>query len=158
MKKEISEQEAWLRLSTRCAASEHCQQDMLDKLRQWGVPEDAQARIMERLVSERYVDDERFARAYVNDKVKFDKWGRRKVEQGLWQKRIDDDIRRRVLDEVDEQLYVDNLRALLKQKQKSVKAATDYERSRKLVHFALSRGYDFSIISQSMDVSDMEEE
>ena len=156
--KEISEQEAWLRLSTLCAGGEHCQHEMTEKMRRWGVSDEAQARIMARLVDERYIDDERYARAFANDKVRFDKWGRRKVEQALWMKHISDDIMQRVLDEIDGQLYVDNLRQLLKSKEKSVKAASDYERRQKLVRFALGRGYGFDVIRLAMDVGDIEEE
>lgn len=154
--KEISEQEAWLRLSTLCANSEHCQQEITEKMQRWGISNDAQVRIMERLKKERYVDDERFARAFVGDKVRFDKWGRRKIEQALWMKHISDDIQQRVLNEVDAQLYVDNLRTLLKTKRKSTKAQNDYELRQKLIRFAMGRGYDFDIIRQAMEEEEEE--
>jgi regulatory protein len=118
--------------------------------------DEAQARVMQRLVSEHYVDDERFARAFVNDKIRYNKWGRRKVEQALWMKRIDDDIRQRVLDEVDDSEYINVLRALLKQKRRATKAASDYEMNQKLVKYALSRGFTFDIIRQCID-GDIEE-
>ena len=122
--------------------------------------DEAQARVMQRLVSERYVDDERYARAFVRDKIRYNKWGRRKVEQALWMKRIDDDIRERVLGEVDDDEYISVLRPLLKQKRRSTKAQSDYELNQKLVKFALSRGFTFDIIRQCMDgdIDDMEDE
>ena len=113
---------------------------------------------MSRLVKERYVDDERYARAFVKDKVRYNKWGRRKVEQALWQKRIDDDIRERVLDEVDEEEYLNVLRPLLKQKRKSTKAENDYELKQKLVRFALGRGFTYDIIRQCIDVDEVPDE
>jgi regulatory protein len=61
-----------------------------------------------------------------------------------------------VLDGIDEKEYVDILRPLLKQKRKTTKAENDYELNRKLVRFALSRGFDFSIIRQCMDVEEEE--
>ena len=97
-----SENDAYLTLAALCAQAEHCQYEMLEKMRRWELPEEEQARVMQRLISERYVDDERYARAFVKDKVRYNKWGRRKVEQALWQKHIDEDIRQRVLDEVDD--------------------------------------------------------
>ena len=100
--KQKTEQEAYLTLAALCAQAEHCQWEMVEKMRKWEIPEEAQARIMERLVKERYVDDERFARAFAKDKVRYNKWGRRKVEQALWQKHIDEDIRKNVLNEIDE--------------------------------------------------------
>ena len=149
-----TENEAYLALATLCAQAEHCQYEMLEKMRRWELPEDAQARVMAKLVKERYVDDERYAQAFVKDKIRYNKWGRRKVEQGLWQKRIDDEIRTRVLDDVDDEEYLSVLRPLLKQKRKTIKAKNDYELNQKLVRFALGRGFTFDIIRQCLDVDD----
>ena len=149
-----SEKEAYLTLAALCAQAEHCQWEMLEKMRRWEVPEEAQARVMQRLVKERYVDDERYAQAFVKDKIRYNKWGRRKVEQALWQKHIDEDIRKRVLDEVDDDEYLKVLRPLLKQKRKSTKANSDYELNQKLMRFAMGRGFTFDIIRQCLDVDD----
>lgn len=155
--KEITEQEAYLRLTALCAQAEHCQHEMLEKMKKWELADEAQARVMERLIKERYVDDERYARAFVMDKIRYNKWGRRKVEQALWMKRIDKGIQERVLSEVDDEEYVSALRPLLKQKQRSAKAASDYELRQKLIRFALSRGFGFDIIRQCIDVEDEDE-
>lgn len=152
--KEVTEQGAYLQLAQLCARSEHCLHDLLEKMRRWQMSDEAQARVMQRLVSERYVDDERYARAFVRDKIRYNKWGRRKVEQALWQKRIDEDIRQQVLDEVDDEEYLSVLRPLLKQKRRSTKAESDYELNQKLVRFALGRGYTYDIIRQCLDVSE----
>ena len=149
-----SEKEAYLTLAALCAQAEHCQWEMLEKMRRWEVPEEAQARVMQRLVKERYVDDERYAQAFVKDKIRYNKWGRRKVDQALWQKHIDEDIRKRVLDEVDDDEYLSVLRPLLKQKRKSTKANSDYEVNQKLMRFALGRGFTFDIIRQCIDVEE----
>ena len=153
-----SEKEAYLTLAALCAQAEHCQWEMLEKMRRWEVPEDAQARVMQRLVKERYVDDERYAQAFVKDKIRYNKWGRRKVDQALWQKHIDEDIRKRVLDEVDDEEYLGVLRPLLKQKRKSTKANSDYELNQKLMRFAMGRGFTFDIIRQCIDVEEEPEE
>ena len=153
-----SEKEAYLTLAALCAQAEHCQWEMLEKMRRWEVPEEAQARVMQRLVKERYVDDERYARAFVKDKIRYNKWGRRKVDQALWQKHIDEDIRKRVLDEVDDDEYLSVLRPLLKQKRKSTKANSDYELNQKLMRFALGRGFTFDIIRQCIDVEEEPED
>ncbi len=154
MKKEMTEQEAYLQLAALCAQAEHCQQEMRDKMRRWGLDETVQNRIIDRLIKERYVDDERYARAFVKDKIRYNKWGRRKVQQALWMKRIDADIQQQVLDEIDEKEYLDVLRPLLKQKRKSIKAESDYELNQKLLRFALGRGFGFDIIRQCLDVGE----
>ncbi|WP_027451120.1 regulatory protein RecX [Xylanibacter brevis] len=157
IKKEMTGQQAYLKLTALCARSEHCQQEMIDKMRQWGVSPEEQAQVMERLVKERYVDDERFTRAFVNDKIRYNKWGRRKVEQALWMKRIDEHIAKAVLDEVDDEEYTAILTPMLKQKRRSTKANSDYELNMKLIKFALSRGFTMDIIKQCINVEDESE-
>lgn len=152
-----TENEAYLTLAALCAQAEHCQYEMLEKMRRWELPEEAQARVMAKLIKERFVDDERYTQAFVKDKIRYNKWGRRKVEQGLWQKRIDEDIRKRVLDDVDDDEYLSVLRPLLKQKRKTIKAKNDYELNQKLMRFALGRGFTFDIIRQCLDVEEPED-
>ncbi|SEM86308.1 regulatory protein [Prevotella sp. ne3005] len=153
----MNEQEAYLQLAALCAQAEHCEQEMRDKMKRWELDEMVQNRVIDRLTEERYIDNERYARAFVKDKIRYNKWGRRKVQQALWMKRIDTDIQQRVLDEIDEKEYLDVLRPLLKQKRKSIKAGNDYELNQKLVRFALSRGFTFDIIRQCLNVDEIDE-
>lgn len=153
----MTEQEAYLRLAALCAQAEHCEYEMQENMRRWEIADDAQARVMQRLITERYVDDERFARAFANDKVKYNKWGRRKVEQAMWLKHIAEDIRQRVLDSIDDEEYIAILRPLLQQKRRSVKAHNDYELRQKLIKFAIGRGFTMDIIKQCISIDDEEE-
>lgn len=153
----MTEQEAYLRLAALCAQAEHCEYEMQEKMRRWEIADNAQARVMQRLITERYVDDERFARAFANDKVKYNKWGRRKVEQAMWLKHIAEDIRQRVLDSIDDEEYIAILRPLLQQKRRSVKAHNDYELRQKLIKFAIGRGFTMDIIKQCISIDDEEE-
>ncbi len=155
--KQKSEQEAFLTLAALCAQAEHCQYEMMEKMRRWEMDEESQAHVMERLTKEHYVDDERFARAFVKDKLRYNKWGRRKIEQALWQKHIDESIRQQALDDIDDEEYLSVLQPLLKQKRKTTKATDDYELNRKLVRFALGRGFTFDIIRQCLDVEEEDE-
>lgn len=155
--KEINEQQAYQKLAALCARGEHCQHDMTEKMRLWGIDDETQARVMQRLTSERYVDDERFARAFVSDKVRYNRWGRRKVEQALWAKHIDEHTAKAVLDEVDDEEYTAALAPLLKQKRRSTRAASEYELTMKLIKFALSRGFTMDIIKRCIEVEDEDE-
>jgi len=150
-------QQAFQKLAAICARSEHCQQDMLEKMRQWGVSDEEQAEVMRRLVNERYIDDARFARAFVIDKVRYNKWGRRKVEQALWLKHIDKAIATEALDDISDEEYLSVLRPLLKQKRRSTKAQSEYELTMKLIRFALGRGFTMDIIKQCIEVDNEDE-
>ncbi len=66
--KKMTENEALLRLSAMCASAEHCSYEMTEKMRKWELPDDAAARVMERLVNDKYIDDERYSRFFVKDK------------------------------------------------------------------------------------------
>jgi regulatory protein len=112
---------------------------------------------MERLVSERFVDDERFCRAFVRDKLEYNHWGRRKIEQALWLKHIDEGIAREALDAIDDDAYVAILRPMLKQKRRSTTARSSYELNMKLMKWAMGRGFTMNIIRQCLDVSDEDE-
>ena len=147
----INSQQAFSRLASLCARREYCQHDMLEKMRQWGLSEEDQAKVMQQLTEGRYVDDERFTRAFVNDKVRYGKWGRRKIEQALWVKRIDEGIVSSVLDEVDDEEYLAVLRPLVKQKLRTTRADSDYELRMKVMKFALSRGFTMDLIRQCLD-------
>ncbi len=156
--KETTEQEALAKLAALCSKSEHCSYDMTVKMDRWGLDCEAQARVLKRLVDDRYIDDKRFAQAFALDKVRYDKWGRRKVEQALWAKRIDEAIRRDVLNSIDQDEYAKVLRPLLQSKSRSVKAGSDYEKRMKLVRFALGRGFDMDTIHRCLDMDDYTDE
>ncbi len=141
IKKEIDEKGALKRLEALCSRSEHCSHEMREKMMRWGIDGEAQERVVAALVKGRYVDDERFARAFAADKVRYNKWGRRKVDQALAMKRIPEDVRQRVLGEFSNEEFSESLRPLLVAKMKSTKAKNDYELFCKLLRFALGRGF-----------------
>ena len=153
-KKPITEQEALQKLSALCARAEHSSGEMLEKMRRWQLSEDARERVLDRLIDEKFVDDERFARLFVREKIRFDRWGRRKIEQALYQKGVTSDISRRVLDEVDDEAYVAELKKLIAAKRRSVQAESDYEMRAKLTKYALGRGFDYNVIRQCIDGAD----
>lgn len=149
--KEISEQDAIYKLSAMCSTAEHCSYEMKEKMRKWGIAEDVQNRIMQRLTTDKYVDDSRYCRFFVRDKIRYNKWGRMKIEQALWQKRIPKEISEPIFDDVDEGEYLKVLRPLIVAKLKTIKAESDYERNGKLIKFALGRGFGMDLIRQCMD-------
>lgn len=152
--KQISEKEAWAKLSALCAKAEHCSGEIEEKLRLWGIEAEAKARIMARLTEEKYIDDERFVRSFVHDKMINNKWGRRKIEQALYQKRAPKDVALKILDEIPDDAYIAILKPLIKSKEKTVKARTDYERNMKLIRFAIGRGFGRNIIYRCIDHPD----
>ena len=136
----MTEEQVLNKLTTLCARGEHCQQEMLDKMRRWEIDESTQAHVMEYLLKEKYIDEERY-----------NGWGRKKVEQALYMKRIPSRIYNPILDEVDEKNYEETLRPLLEAKRKTVTGKSEYEIRGKLIRFALSRGFEMDEILKILD-------
>ena len=150
-KKPMTEEHTLLKLTTLSTKAEHCSQEMLDKMKKWGLEEEAIARYLEFLTQKKFIDDERFARFFINDKIKYNKWGRRKVEQALWLKHIPKEISDPIFEEIEDDMYTETLLPLMKSKYKSIKAKNDYEPSKKLIRFALGRGYSMDVIHKCID-------
>lgn len=150
--KPMSEEQALARLTALCASAEHCTGEMIDKMTQWEISEEAQARIMEHLVKNKYIDDERYCRAFVHDKMEYNHWGRRKIEQALYVKHVDKAIQKAVLDEIPDEDFIDILRPLIAQKRRQTRANSEYEMNMKLMRFAASRGFTIEQIRQCIDV------
>ena len=147
----MTEEQALQKLAALCSQSEHCTSEIKEIMTRWGIDEDAQQRVVEYLVANRYVDDRRYARSFVNDKLKYNKWGPRKIEQSLWMKHIDESVLREALDDVDNEEYISVLRPLLTSKRKTTKAETDYEMNQKLLRFAIGLGFTFEQVKEVID-------
>ncbi len=155
----MTEQQALMKLTALCSGAEHCSYEMTEKMKKWEIDEETQARIMEYLTMEKYVDDSRFCRAFIREKMRFNKWGKRKIELALFQKRIDRKMAAEALDEVDTGEYIAILRPMLRQKERSVKANSEYEKNMKLIKFAMSRGFTFDVIKECLsgDMDDIDD-
>ncbi len=152
----ITEAEALNRAASYCSAAEHCRAEVSDKLQKWGIPCEGMERILTYLEKEGYLNEERYCRAFVKDKYRFDKWGRKKIAQALYMKKISSPVVSLCLREIDEEEYRDGLHRLLDAKRKSVCAKDEYELNGKLIRFALGRGFDMNDIRACLPGSDDE--
>lgn len=136
-----TEREAYLKLSTLCAMGEQCREDVKRKMKRWEMDDDVIERIVARLVKERFIDEERYTKAFVRDKFRYNHWGRVRIEQELKMRHIDD---RHIVSGLEELKDEDNLHALkemIQKKRLSVKGKNKYEIKGKLIRFALGRGF-----------------
>lgn len=153
----ITETEALSRVAAYCSTAEYCRSEISEKLQRWGLPYEAIDRILKHLELERYIDEERYCRAFVNDKYRFSKWGKVKIAQALQLKKVSYSLCRRFLNEIDEEEYLSVLANLLTSKRKSVHAESEYELNVKLMRFALSRGFEMKDIRHCLQLSDEKE-
>ena len=152
--KQLTEEEAFARLSALCAAAEHCAHELNEKMVRWQLDEDIRERIIQRLVSEHYIDERRYCRAFVADKLRYNKWGRRKIAQALAMKHLDRTLIGEAIDNIDEEEYLSILADVLSAKRKSIKATNDYELHGKLMRFAIGRGFDMDEVRRFIEQND----
>ena len=153
----MSYDEILYKLAAKCSVSEQCMSDIEAKLSRYDLTEEERTRILRHLVEEKYIDDRRYAEAFVRDKYRFNKWGRIKIAQGLRIKGIDSETISTAMKAIDEAEYLDILRDLIKAKRKSTRGKNDYEINGKLVRFATGRGFEYAAIRQCMGTDDFDD-
>lgn len=136
-----TEEESYLKLSALCAVSEQCCHDMMQKMRRWGLAEELAEKVVSRLVKERFIDEGRYAKAFVRDKFRYNHWGRMRIEQELKKRKIAQRHIDEALEEIDEKDNLESLREMIRKKRPSVKGKNEYEIRGKLIRFALGRGF-----------------
>lgn len=131
-----------------CSQSEHCVADITEKLLRWGVSREDSDRIIDRLIDEKYIDESRYALAYVRDKVRFSHWGRVKIKCMLRMLRISEQDISNAFDSFDEDEYLGVLEGVIESKRKTLPEAESYASRVKLIRFALQRGFEMHEIAK----------
>jgi len=134
------------KMAKYCAYQERCVKDVKDKLKTFDIPEKAKEEILDYLIDNRFVDNERFVRSFVRGKVNQSGWGLNKIRFHLMQKGIAKELIDEALRQTDEEVYRQKLIAILKTKAKTVKAASDYEKKRKLAAYAMQKGFEGNLV------------
>ncbi len=138
------------RIAAQCARSEYCPSEVHDKFLKMGFSPTEADEMLQKLIDDRFVDEARYVRAFVRDKSLYDRWGQVKIRYALRNKRIDDDLIERQLEEAfDETSYLDRLRALLQQKLRTMSQPLTPTDRAKLYRFAAQRGYESRYVSQA---------
>ncbi len=144
--KTISESKALSRMANLCARREYCVFDIETKLKRYNLDKETIKKIITRLIKEKYIDEVRYTRGFIKDKIRFNRWGKTKIEFALRQKRVPEDIvAEAFLEYTDEELN-NSLQDLLQAKWKTIKGDSDYEKRNKLIRFGLSKGFDMNNI------------
>ena len=108
---QITEPEMLRRAAAYCSTAERCIQDVQKKIKAAGLSQEEGERIIARLLQEKFIDEHRFARYFVNDKLRFNKWGRIKIAYELQKRNIPAPIRSEALEGIDERdIYIKLLR------------------------------------------------
>ena len=144
-------------MAALCARREYCCADIAEKLRKKGAaPEEAEA-LTDRLIDEGYIDEGRYARAFVHDKTLYNGWGRIKVAQQLRAKGICNAYINEAMTCITEEQYAEVFQKVLRSKQRSIKGETDYKVRQKLARSLIARGFEPSYVFDNLDMEHSED-
>lgn len=136
------------RAAAYCSTAERCIHDVRKKMASAGLSPESEERIIARLIEEKFIDEARFCRSFVNDKLRFNEWGRIKTSYELRRKGIAQSVIDEALGQIDEDDYRRILTDLLRRKKRTVRSVSDTDLFVKLCRFAANKGYEQSLVIQ----------
>lgn len=150
-----------------CSATERCPADVRKKLTALGATPDMQARIIARLTAEHFIDEARYCHSFVEDKWRFNRWGRFKIRFELRRRELPRPLIDQAITEViDETDYRDVLWELLRRKLQTIRSATGRDTALKLIRYAENKGFERGTViecirelcddNETSDLDDME--
>ena len=129
-----------------CSKSELCQYDISEKLKKWQVSPSEIQKILHHLVKEHFIDDQRYALAFVKDKFRFNRWGKQKIVYQLRQKKIDQALIQQALDEIPEKEYLQLIADEAEKKLKTIHSPNEFERKNKTARYLLAKGFESNLV------------
>lgn len=146
----------YLWATSRCSQRECCRSELAQKMRTKGATTQQIEQILEQLEAERYVDEIRYARAFVSDKFRFERWGRVKIRYALQHKGIASYCIDEALSHITSDEYKDALATFIAQRKKATKGDTSYEINQKVARVAISRGFEPQLVFSQLKLDDDE--
>lgn len=149
--RELAVREAYARMAQLCSRSEQCSADIRKKMVAYEIMDELVEEIISKLKKEKFLDDERYVKAYISDKFRLNKWGKIKMRYYLKAKGLSGILIEKGLNEINENQYKDVLIATLKDKAKKVKSDNKFEKMAHIIRYAQSRGFEPEIIHRYLN-------
>jgi len=144
--KYVSREAALAKLQQYCAYQERSHQEVRSKLLDLNIYGDDLEEIIAQLISDNFLNEERFARAYARGKFRMKQWGRRRIKQELKRHEVSDYSIRKAMEEIDNEDYMDTLRDVIRKKSKTTAAESEFELLNKLAQYAIGRGFEAELV------------
>lgn len=129
-----------------CAYQERSQQELRDKLYEWGLPKRNVELAIAQMIEEGFMNEERFAIAYAGGKFRIKNWGRIKIKLALKQKKVSDYCIRKALNQIDEKDYLNSLEKIISSYSKKVKEKNPLKKNYKIAQHAIGKGYEPEVV------------
>lgn len=133
-------------LEKYCAYQERCHQEVENKLYNLKMISEAKEQIILHLLQHNFLNEERFAKAFVRGKFSIKKWGRNKIIRELKSKQISEYNIKTALKEINEEIYLETLHKIAEKKLALIKEANIYKKRNKLSNFLISKGFESNLV------------
>ena len=139
-----------------CSRREYCITDIRSNLESWEIDDNGIILIINSLIGDNFINEDRFAAAFVKDKFNYNRWGKVKITAHLRSKKIPSQVITEALEAIDDETYLKVIKDLIAVHRRSVRARNNYELKAKLLRYGLSKGFESSILYDLLNVSDEE--
>jgi len=134
------------RLKKFCSIQDRCQQDVINKLRNWGLTQNSQDHILEILINESYIDEMRYAKSFCRGKFNIKKWGKNKIKYELKKKNISKNCIAEGLNEIDDCSYLNILEKIYNKKKENTSEKNIIIKNNKIAAFLISKGFERNLV------------
>jgi len=150
-KKNWSLEEAHEKLTTFCAYQERCPWDVRKKLVEKGIDGEKAEKLIQEMIVEEYVDEERYARSFCRGKFRIKKWGKSRIQRELKMRQVPEKTIKLALTEIDPFEYYDVLLNEVEKKLESTKELDLFKKKYKISQYLMSRGFEYDLIKEALD-------
>lgn len=149
-KKYISAADALKKLQRYCAYQDRCHAEVRSKLLDLGVYGDTLEQIMAELITDNFLNEERFARSYARGKFNIKKWGRTRIKQELKKRKITDYCIRKAMEEIEEEDYEKTLYQLIEKKAAQMEDPFSFQNKAMIATFLIRRGFESKLVWEAI--------
>jgi regulatory protein len=144
-------EEAHEKLSAFCAYQERCPWDVRKKLAEKGIDGEKAEKLIQEMIAEEYVDEERYARSFCRGKFRIKKWGKSRIQRELKMRQVPEKTIKLALTEIDPFEYYDVLLNEVEKKLESTKELDLFKKKYKISQYLMSRGFEYDLIKEALD-------
>ncbi len=146
MKLSLTPEQALIKIRNWCARQERNHSEVRNKLYHFGLKRKEVENIIAELISNGFINEERFAKQYSGGKFRMKKWGRMKIQNHLKQKKVSEYCINKGLQEITEKEYRETLKKLIEKKSKTIQEKNPLIKKNKLARFLIGKGYEPELV------------
>ena len=145
MPRKLDLKEAKQRAGRFCAFRERSPNELLEKLKSWGIATESALKLVADLTKEGFIDEQRFANAFCNDKFEFNSWGKQKIRAGIFNHKLSEGVVQNALDRIDPEKYENRLKELMIKKWEVLEKEDLAKRKQKTVAYMVNKGFELDL-------------